>query len=331
MEFTAQQIIHRLVELLLRIRHLALQLGKRTDLLGEPEHILQLNVLPLHPAHRRIAAGHGGAQRLSDDALRINAGKELLGSGVDQVHIALGHQCLNVRKILAGRSAAVVAHAPQHADNVLRLILRLAVDMECRLSQRRIIRFHAVDLDPAAVKALPPELVAFGRELAAVGAGDQIAVLSAFGQDLHQSAAVSEGVKIDRRRWADAEMLRKIAASDQNLPHNAFAARHVAVRLQKPAAHHMPFSLADQRLDLLKKRGIVPFNIPVDRHLVMAEDIVKFPRQIYGGTERGQRRKGALILRPLPDGVQMGVADQMNLFHGSTSCMICAKSGISVR
>ena len=127
--------------------------------------------------------------------------------------------------------------------------------------------------------------------------------------------AMAERVKIDGGGGENAEFIHEIALALQDLACNALAAGHIDVGLEVPAAHDMPFSCLDKNFDLLKKRGVVFLYVFVDRGLVVAEHVIELSCEVDGGAKGGKHHARALLPIPLPDRVDVSVADQMYLFH----------------
>ncbi|MBA7681305.1 hypothetical protein ES703_89643 [subsurface metagenome] len=83
---------------------------------------------------------------------------------------------------------------------------------------------------------------------------------------------MAEGVKVYRRRWFNAEMLFEVALAQQNLPDKRFTAGHIAVGLQIPAAHDVPFVGLDQFLNPLEQCWVVLLDPLVENDFIMIEN-----------------------------------------------------------
>ena len=209
----------------------------------------------------------------------------------------------------------MVAHTPGHHANILGLSCRAALDARRRFTEGGVIVARAHRLDLAAVKPTPQKLLCGKRHFAVIRAHEHIAVLAAFFDDLHQTHRVPEGVKIHRGFGKDAKLFQEIAPPLQDLTHKALARGHVAIGLQIPAAHDMPFSALYQLTDPCKKRRSVFLHVLVNGHLIVAKNIVKFLGQLHRRLKGRKRGTHALGPIPLPNGVNMCIADQMDLFH----------------
>ena len=130
-----------------------------------------------------------------------------------------------------------------------------------------------------------------------------------------------ERVKIDGGGGRNAELFGKITPAFLDLAHKALAGGQVAVRLQMPAAHDVPFARFDQVPDARKQRRFVFFRVAVEQRLVVAENVtVEFLAEPDRTAERGECGGGALLPFPLPDRIQVCVADQIKRFpfHAAT-------------
>ena len=68
--------------------------------------------------------------------------------------------------------------------------------------------------------------------------------------------------------------------------------------------------------------SVVLLHPAVDEGLVVAEDAaVEFTAEAGGRAEGGQSRGRALLPFPLPDGIEVGVGDKVELFHGGLLSM----------
>ena len=133
---------------------------------------------------------------------------------------------------------------------------------------------------------------------------------------------MTEGVKIDGRLWRHAKFFPEIFLTGTDLADEGLAGRHVAVRLQVPAPHDVPFSGLHQFLNPLKQRQIVLLNPLIEQSLVVIENkTVVILAEICRRMEGGEGRGNALLHVPEPDRVQMGVADEIEclFLHIGTS------------
>lgn len=106
-------------------------------------------------------------------------------------------------------------------------------------------------------------------------------------------------------------MLHKIIATYLDLPDQTFAHGDIVIRLQIPAANDAPLSNLYPLLDLLKQLRSIFFYIFICRYLVMAKYVIVFACQPGSGAEGWQYCAGTFLPFPLPNGVDVGIADQM--------------------
>ncbi len=118
-----------------------------------------------------------------------------------------------------------------------------------------------------------------------------------------------EGVEVDGCRGDGIEFLFEISAPEQRLAHEGFARRHVAVRLEVPTAHDAPLAGGDQLLDAREEGRLELLHPAVEDGLVVAEDVIELVAEVGGAAECAEGRGDALLPFPLPDRVEVGVAD----------------------
>jgi hypothetical protein len=110
---------------------------------------------------------------------------------------------------------------------------------------------------------------------------------------------MTERIKIDGGRRSNAELIAEVPPAYQSLPHERFAARHVAVGLDKPTAHDMPFPLFHEPLNASEQSRIVFLNPFVQDRLVVVEyEPVIFLAQVCGYPECRHSFSGTLF--PFP-------------------------------
>ncbi|MNC23704.1 hypothetical protein D3C75_717360 [compost metagenome] len=130
-------------------------------------------------------------------------------------------------------------------------------DLLVGFAERRLVgvgdfmRHHA-----AAGKTFPNEILPWQSDVL-IRAHKDVRVVTRLLHNLHQPPAVAEGIEIDCRRRPYAELFAEITPARQHLACERFARRHVAVRLQIPAAHDMPSALPHQPLDAGEQRRFV--------------------------------------------------------------------------
>jgi hypothetical protein len=122
---------------------------------------------------------------------------------------------------------------------------------------------------------------------------------------------VAERVEVHGDARQDAEHRGEVRAAGEDLPHERFAARQIAVGLEVPAAHDVPAPGAHELPDAVEQRRIVRLDPPVEHRLVVAEDEpVEFGAQIRRRPEGRERGGQSFFPRPQPHGVDVRVADQ---------------------
>ena len=127
---------------------------------------------------------------------------------------------------------------------------------------------------------------------------------------------MTEGIKIYCRFRLYAEFIKEIIFSRENLAHKALARGEIAIGLEIPAAHDMPFALAYKLLYAGEKMRVV-FLYPFIKHgFIMAENKpVIIIAEICGNTEGGKRLGYALLYFPEPYGVDMCITDKMKIIQ----------------
>ena len=121
---------------------------------------------------------------------------------------------------------------------------------------------------------------------------------------------MSERVEIDGGFRLGAEFFKEIVPAGEDLADKALSADQIAVRLEIPSAHDMPFSLFDKALDAAEQRGVVLLHPFVKQGFVVAEDeAVVFLAEIGGDAEGGKRFRDAFFDFPEPDDVDVRIAD----------------------
>ena len=225
-------------------------------------------------------------------------------------------QRFNVLQILLRRTAAVIAHAPQTDFKIaVGTAFGDSAYLFGRLAQHRLVPAPAVGHDPRAIVTDPLEQVGRQMNVVVAGSAEQVAVEAGLFQNLHKSARMAERIKVDRRGRLHTELFAEIRASGQNLAHKALAGRHIAVRLQVPAAHNMPLARTDKRADFFKQRRFVFLDPAVQQRFVVVENEAVEPlAQSRRDTERRERFGCAFLPLPLPDGIEMRVADHVYTF-----------------
>src|SRR5512137_1525994 len=209
----------------------------------------------------------------------------------------------------------MVADAPEVDDKVAAGIVRKPrlEPLALLAADRAVVRRGPVGQDLRAVVADPDEFVAGERALAVAGPAAEIGAVAALGQDLDETPRVPEGIEVDGGPRLDAELPGEVAPAEEDLADERFAARHVAVGLDVPAAHDVPLLLADELADPAEERRLVLHDPAVEHGLVVTKDEALARLAELGGlTERGQRFAGAFLPFPEPDRVEMGVRNEVD-------------------
>ena len=235
---------------------------------------------------------------------------------MDDLYIGVLHQILNVRQILMGRAAAVVAYAPQRYGLVIVLqTFYIRRDLLCRLPQRGIVFRAPKCLDLASVVACPVKILTgqlqLGTDILAVGPHKNVVFLPALFYDLHQAAAMTKGVKAHcgLGQVFFAESAAEEIHTYPNLPNITLAVSQQAVRLQIPATGNMPFLLLYKLLDSTKQLRCVLFRIFINATFTVTEYVIVLFHQIGSTLKSGQGGGHPLCPFPLPDGVDMRITN----------------------
>ena len=127
---------------------------------------------------------------------------------------------------------------------------------------------------------------------------------------------MAKGVEAHGRGVDFPEFFGKIGAAQLHLADQRFPAGHVAIGLQVPSAHDVPLSGLDQGLNAPEQLGLIFLHPAIEQGFIVAEyKIVELLAEIRRRPETGNRGSRALFPLPLPDRVDMGVANQMNFSH----------------
>jgi hypothetical protein len=131
-------------------------------------------------------------------------------------------------------------------------------------------------------------------------------------EDLGQAAAVPEGIEVvgDARR--DAESLPEVAPALSDRPDERLRPRQVDVGLDEPTARYRPAARADMTPDRFEERRVEPFGPLVQDGLVVAEDEARMLVEDVDRVAEGRQALRRALLPPLPDRVEMGIADQVD-------------------
>src|SRR5512135_3586054 len=123
---------------------------------------------------------------------------------------------------------------------------------------------------------------------------------------------MAKRIEVDGGRRRDSELVAKVRFSNQDLPDQRFAAGHIAVWLQVPAAHYVPATGPDQPLNAGKQGRIVLLNPAIQDCFVMIKDEARKLTAKIGRDPEGRNRfRRSLLPLPLPNRIQMSITDQM--------------------
>ena len=150
--------------------------------------------------------------------------------------------------------------------------------------------------------------------LAGYGPEMDVTLVSRELEKLRQVAVVPERVKVARHRGHDSELVREQLPAEEDLARKGLAAREIAVRLQIPAPDDHPTARRDMRFDPCEEFRPVVSHPAIEQGFVVVEDELGILVQKIGrGFEGGKRFCEPLFPIPDPDGVDVGLADQMDL------------------
>ena len=113
-------------------------------------------------------------------------------------------------------------------------------------------------------------------------------------------------------------MLEEELAPLDDMANDRLRPRHVHIRLQVPTARNTPAPLAHKLLDVSEQERVILLHPAIqDRLIVVENEGRKLFQKTDGGAECRDRFGRSLVPPPLPDRVEMSIADQMNdrFFH----------------
>lgn len=127
---------------------------------------------------------------------------------------------------------------------------------------------------------------------------------------------MTEGVKVYSRSRLNSEFLKEIISSCKYLADKALPAGNVAVRLEIPAAHYVPFAFLYKADDSAEQNRIVFFDPFIEHCFVMTEDeTVIIIAEVCGNAICRKRFGNALFDFPKPHGIYMSITYKMKIFH----------------
>ena len=192
---------------------------------------------------------------------------------------------------------------------------------------------RAVAKDARAAGAFPPEGGAGERMLLGVGTEKREVAEARGGHQLGCAGAVAEGIRSPGDGGGPAELFREVALTVQVDPRKGFRRGHVGVGLQVGAADGIPPARADVLQDFREHRRLLALDVLVEHglaaHVGERGDFVHERQHGAGGDEALVE---ALAPVPLPDGVEVRVADQVEgVFHQRRARLIAIRSSEFVR
>jgi hypothetical protein len=317
------QVPERFGEVAVGVFHQTLKGGDRSHFFRGEEFVLEPPMALFHADHGRIASDGPGIETMGDAGQGVPPSSELLeirlGGGVEDFELpGRGYQLVQVVEILLRRAAAVIAYPPeQEAHLAVGAGSHPVFDLSPRLPPLRVVMgLGPSGQDLGAVIANPDEFIVRQGQKVRVRAAEEVGLIAALGQDLDESSGVSKRVEVGGGLDVDPEFFPEISFSEKDLPDQGLSAGHVAVRLEEPPSQDVPATRLDQPLDPFKEGGLVVLDPLVKEGFVVTEDEILPPlAEIGGRPEGGQGFARAFRPFPKPDGVQMGVADEMDTFH----------------
>ena len=127
---------------------------------------------------------------------------------------------------------------------------------------------------------------------------------------------MTESVKVYSSVRFYPELFKEVISSRKYLAYEAFAAGDIAVRLEIPTTHYVPFALFYKANYSAEKNGIVLFNPFVKHGFVVAEDeAVIIVAEVCGYAEGRKRFGNAFFYFPKPYGIYMRVAYKVKIVH----------------
>ena len=311
-ESNRRQCLLRLLKCVLIPSIQTVQLCQSAQLFSRKQLIFQLNMLLLDGIHRGISAqqaGHG----LIVYAFRGYFLHKGLRCAVHHGKIHLLYIFCQIRKVLTGGIAAVVAHAPKcRANLIIPKTGCFFPNVTYRISVAGGIKAIAVgtkDLYFAAILAHPSKYITGQINHIGQRTANNAAHIAAFRKNLGQTYTVTKAVKIDGYCGTLSKLLLKILPSQLNLAHKCLAGGHIAIGLQIPAAHNMPLALCHQLLDALKKDRIVLLNELIQNGFVVAENIIVFIAKLSRLIEGGNGSTKPFFPIPHPYRIYMRITD----------------------
>ncbi len=329
-EVVEEVLSPRIVERGFGVAGIAAPPGHRAERLGLEHAAERRGAAALDARERGVAAREDALEPAADERSVGACGRERLveplGGAVEKPNARLGgREPRDQGEVRARGAAAVVADAPEDRHVAAEPERHLGARLEALLQVvvLGVVEAHG-DPEPEnrrAAGALPPVEVGGQRELGLLRPHVNVHGISRGREDLRQAGAVSEGIEVVGDDGRDAERLPEEAPALGNLADDRLGARQVDVGLNVPAAGDVPASGADEPADLLEERRVELADPAIENRLVVVEDELGVRvEELDRGSEGGERLGAPFLPAPLPDGVEVGVCDQVNArpLHGSS-------------
>jgi len=233
----------------------------------------------------------------------------------------ISHERIEIAEILPAGASSMIADPPgQNGKDSICVVSKPVADIVGGLAEAGVVLRHAASDDVRTVEPDPD--VSIGAEIAflCIRPAMQVSRVAGLAQDLDQSPGMAKGIEIHRDARLDSEFGLEVAAALKNLPHKRLTRRHIAVGLEIPPAHDVPFPGRDKAPDSLEEQRVVFFGPFIEQRLVVVEDEdIEFLAQISRSPEGGQCCRSAFLTFSQPHGVEVGVADKMEPFGGHVS------------
>jgi hypothetical protein len=149
------------------------------------------------------------------------------------------------------------------------------------------------------------------------GAQEHVRVHPLLGEDLRQLRVVPERVEVRAGRRLHAEDVAQVALAVEAVAHVRLAGGHVAVRLEPPAADHLPAAVGDPLADALEERRIgLAHPFEEDNRVAGEDEVGVLLHTVDRGLEGGAHLLVALGPLPQPHRIDVRVADHVQAPFG---------------
>ena len=311
------------------------------ELAGNHVEIFGGSQIELAAADAVLHVGDGGVAACSMVLQIVVMLGQLHTGGTDMIeevrqigigHLDLGMGCLIFPQNLQvpdGGTAAMVADAVEEGQFFNVGLGGFVQEVQSLLELFRVAEIEAVGIqnpvggDGGAVGSNPvKELVGHFLFMLA-GAQEDIAVHAARFQNLGHVAVMTEAVHVVANLGGDTQSFLEVSLGVQGLTGISFAGGQVAVGLYMPAAHHGKPAFLNPLLQFFKHFRGEFLNPLIDGSGGTDKpEFGEFLHPVQSGTDGGLSLGAAFLPAPLPDRVQMGIANQIEmilfLHDGST-------------